>query len=147
MHQAIDAAYAANETWGRTLAAERELVLQRAADVLENSQQDVADLLIDEAGSTFGKAQFEVSFTVNMLRAVSGEARRIQGNVMPADVRGMMSIAIRRPLGVVAGIAPFNFPLLVATKKVCLALAAGNTFILKALRRSVAGGFENCRIV
>ncbi len=131
MRKAIDAAYAAKDAWGNTLAAERELVLQRAADVLENSRQEVVDLLIDEAGSTFGKAQFEVSFTVNMLRAVSGEARRIQGSVMPADVPGMMSIAIRRPLGVVAGIAPFNFPLVLATKKVCLALAAGNTFVLK----------------
>ena len=131
MRKAIDAAYAAKDSWGRTLAAERELILQRAADTLENSRAEVVDLLIDEAGSTFGKAQFEVSFTVNMLRAVSGEARRIQGNVIPADVPGMMSIAIRRPLGVVAGIAPFNFPLILATKKVCLALAAGNTFVLK----------------
>ena len=131
MRKAIDAAYAAKDSWGHTLAAERELILLRAADVLENSRQEVVDLLIDEAGSTFGKAQFEVSFTENMLRAVSGEARRIQGSVMPADVPGMMSIAIRRPLGVVAGIAPFNFPLILATKKVCLALAAGNTFILK----------------
>jgi vanillin dehydrogenase len=131
MRKAIDAAYGAKDSWGRTLAAERELILQRAADVLEDLRQEVVDLLIDEAGSTFGKAQFEVSFTVNMLRAVSGEARRIQGSVMPADVPGMMSIAIRRPLGVVAGIAPFNFPLILATKKVCLALAAGNTFVLK----------------
>lgn len=131
MRKAIDAAYAAKDMWGRALAAERELILQRAAETLENSRQEVVDLLIDEAGSTFGKAQFEVSFTANMLRAVSGEARRIQGSVMPADVPGMMSIAIRRPLGVVAGIAPFNFPLILATKKVCLALAAGNTFVLK----------------
>jgi vanillin dehydrogenase len=131
MTSAIDAAYAAKNSWGRTLAAERELILQRAADVLESARQEVVDLLIDEAGSTFGKAQFEVSFTVNMLRAVSGEPRRIQGNVIPADIPGMMSIAIRRPLGVVAGIAPFNFPLILATKKVCLALAAGNTFVLK----------------
>jgi aldehyde dehydrogenase (NAD+) len=131
MRQAIDAAFSAKDSWGRTLAAERELILQRVADTLENSRQEVVDLLIDEAGSTFGKAQFEVSFTVNMLRAVSGEARRVQGSVMPSDVPGMMSIAIRRPLGVVAGIAPFNFPLVLATKKVCLALAAGNTFVLK----------------
>ena len=131
MQKAIDAAYAAKDSWGHTLAAERELILQRAADTLENSRSEVVDLLIDEAGSTFGKAQFEVSFTVNMLRVVSGEARRIQGNLIPADVPGMMSIAIRRPLGVVAGIAPFNFPLILATKKVCLALAAGNTFVLK----------------
>jgi acyl-CoA reductase-like NAD-dependent aldehyde dehydrogenase len=131
MRRAIDAAYSSKDGWGHTLAAERELILQRAADVLEKARPEIVDLLIEEAGSTFGKAQFEVSFTVNMLRAVSGEARRIQGDVIPADIPGMMSIAIRRPLGVVAGIAPFNFPLLLATKKVCLALAAGNTFVLK----------------
>ena len=131
MRRAIDAAYAAKDAWGRSLAAERELILQRAAEVLENARQEVVDLLINEAGSTFGKAQFEVSFTANMLRAVAGEARRIHGDVIPADVPGMMSFAIRRPLGVVAGIAPFNFPIILATKKVCLALAAGNTFVLK----------------
>jgi acyl-CoA reductase-like NAD-dependent aldehyde dehydrogenase len=131
MTRAIDAADAAKCAWGQTLAAERELILQRAADVLENMRQEVVDVLIDEAGSTFGKAQFEVSFTVNMLRAVAGEARRIFGQVIPADLPGMMSFAIRRPLGVVGGISPFNFPLILSTKKVCLALAAGNTFVLK----------------
>ncbi len=146
MTSAIDAAYAAKDIWGRTLAAERELILQRAADVLEGARQEVVDLLIDEAGSTFGKAQFEVSFTVNMLRAVSGEARRIQGNVMPADVPGMMSIAIRRPLGVVAGIAPFNFPLILATKKVCLAIAAGNTFVLKPSEETSLVGLKIAEI-
>ncbi len=146
MRKAIDAAYAAKDAWGNSLAAERELVLQRAADVLENSRQEVVDLLIDEAGSTFGKAQFEVSFTVNMLRAVSGEARRIQGNIIPADVPGMMSIAIRRPLGVVGGIAPFNFPLILATKKVCLALAAGNTFVLKPSEETSLTGLKIAEI-
>jgi acyl-CoA reductase-like NAD-dependent aldehyde dehydrogenase len=131
MRKAIDAAYAAKDKWGHTLAAERELTLQRAAEALEGARQEVVDLLIAEAGSTFGKAQFEVSFTVNMLRAVAGEARRIHGDIIPSDIPGMMSLAIRRPLGVVAGIAPFNFPLLLGMKKVCLALAAGNTFVLK----------------
>jgi vanillin dehydrogenase len=131
MRKAIDAADAAKSAWGQTLAAERELVLLHTADALESGRQEVVDILIGEAGSTFGKAQFEVSFTVNMLRAVAGEARRIHGDIIPSDVPGMMSLAIRRPLGVVAGIAPFNFPLVLATKKVCLALAAGNTFVLK----------------
>jgi acyl-CoA reductase-like NAD-dependent aldehyde dehydrogenase len=146
MRRAIDAAFAAKDAWGHTLAAERELILQRAADAVENARQEVVDLLIDEAGSTFGKAQFEVSFTVNMLRAVSGEARRIQGSVMPADIPGMMSIAIRRPLGVVAGIAPFNFPLILATKKVCLALAAGNTFVLKPSEETSLVGLKIAEI-
>jgi acyl-CoA reductase-like NAD-dependent aldehyde dehydrogenase len=131
MEMAIDAAERAKLSWGKSLAAERELILQRAAEVLDGMRQDVVEILIGEAGSTFGKAQFEVSFTVNMLRAVAGEARRIHGEVIPSDVPGLLSFAIRRPLGVVAGIAPFNFPLILATKKVCLALAAANTFILK----------------
>ena len=131
MEMAIEAAERAKPSWAKSLAAERELILQRAAEVLEGMRQDVVEILIGEAGSTFGKAQFEVSFTVNMLRAVAGEARRIYGEVIPSDVPGLMSFAVRRPLGVVAGIAPFNFPLILATKKVCLALAAANTFVLK----------------
>ena len=111
MRRAIDAADNAKASWGKSLAAERELILQSAANVLEGMRQEVVDVLIGEAGSTFGKSQFEVSFTVNMLRAVAGEARRINGDVIPSDVPGMMSFAIRQPLGVVAGIAPFNFPL------------------------------------
>src|ERR1700681_82949 len=79
MRRAIDAAHAARDRWGRTLAAERELILQRSADVLENARSEVVDLLINEAGSTFGKAQFEVSFTVNMLRSVAGGGPTVHG--------------------------------------------------------------------
>src|SRR5258707_5682160 len=86
MRRAIDAADKAKAAWGKSLAAERELILQRAADVLEGMRQEVVDILIGEAGSTFGKSQFEVSFTVNMLRAVAGEARRINGDVIRSDV-------------------------------------------------------------
>jgi len=131
MTQAIDAAYAARESWGNTSPAEREIILIRAAEILEAKRGEIVDVLIDEAGSTFGKAQFEVSFTVNMIRASSGEARRIFGQVIPSDVPGLLSFAIRRPLGVIAGISPFNFPLILSTKKIVMALAAGNTFVLK----------------
>jgi acyl-CoA reductase-like NAD-dependent aldehyde dehydrogenase len=131
MTQAIDAAEAAKESWGNTSPAEREIVLLRAAGILEAKRGEVVDLLIDEGGSTFGKSQFEVSFTVNMLRAAAGEARRIFGHVIPSDVPGLLSFAIRRPLGVIGGISPFNFPLILSTKKICMALAAGNTFVLK----------------
>src|SRR6185436_4036763 len=131
MTLAIDAAEAAKESWGNTSPAEREIILLRAADILEAKRAEFVDVLIDEGGATFGKSQFEVSFTVNMLRASAGEARRIFGQTMPSDMPGLISLAIRRPLGVVAVIAPFNFPLILSTKKVCMALAAGNTFILK----------------
>jgi aldehyde dehydrogenase (NAD+) len=131
MTLAIDAADAARESWGNTSPAEREVILIRAAEILEARRGEIVDVLIDEAGSTFGKAQFEVSFVVNMIRASSGEARRIFGHVIPSDVPGLISFAIRRPLGVIGGISPFNFPLILSTKKICMALAAGNTFVLK----------------
>ena len=88
MTQAIDAAQAASAAWGNTPPAAREIILIRAAEILEAKRQEIVDVLIDEAGSTFGKAQFEVSFTVNMVRASAGEARRIFGQTMPSDMPG-----------------------------------------------------------
>lgn len=131
MTRAIDAAYAVKDVWGNTLPSERELILIRAADVLESMRNEFVDLLIEEAGSTFGKAHLEVSVVAGTFRSAAGECRRIMGNTIPCDVPGRMSMVIRRPLGVVAGIAPFNFPLILGAKKVALALAAGNTFVLK----------------
>jgi vanillin dehydrogenase len=131
MTRAIDAAYAVKDVWGNTLPSERELILIRAADVLESMRDEVVDLLIEEGGATFGKSQFEVTYVVGVLRSAAGECRRIMGQTIPCDIPGRISMAIRRPLGVVGGIAPFNFPLILATKKVAFALAAGNTFVLK----------------
>lgn len=131
MRAAIDAADAAKEVWSKTPPAERERILFRAADELEKATPELVELLIAEAGSTFGKAHFEVPFAANMVRSIAGEARRIHGDVMASDVPGLMSIAIRRPLGVVAGISPFNFPVVLSLKKVAFGLAAGNTFVLK----------------
>lgn len=129
--KAIGAAYAARVAWGNSLAKEREAILIKAADVLASRIPEVAEVLIDEAGSGFGKAMFEASFVVNLLRSAAGECRRIFGETMPADSPGLFSMSVRRPLGVIAGIAPFNFPFLLACKKVAMALASGNTFVLK----------------
>src|SRR5271155_4042164 len=131
MRAAIDAADAAKAAWGAALAAERERILHRAADELEKARNEMVDILVEEAGSTFGKAQFEVSFAGNMMHSIAGEARRIHGDVFPADVPGLISMAIRRPLGVVAGISPFNFPVVLSVKKVAFALAAANRLGLK----------------
>ena len=128
---AIAAAYRARVAWGKTGPAEREAVLLKAASILDARIPEFAEVLIDEGGATFGKAMFETSFVANLLRSAAGECRRVFGETMPSDVPGLFSMTVRRPLGVIAGISPFNFPLLLAMKKVCLALAAGNTFVLK----------------
>jgi vanillin dehydrogenase len=146
MHAAIDAAYAARTSWGNSPAALREKILHRAADELEAATSEIVDLLIGEGGSTFGKAHFEVPFAANMLRSIAGEARRVQGDVFPSDVSGLLSLAIRRPLGVVAGISPFNFPVVLALKKVAFALATGNTFVLKPSEETSLVGLKLAEI-
>ncbi|HEY5790898.1 MAG TPA: aldehyde dehydrogenase family protein [Gammaproteobacteria bacterium] len=146
MQRAVDAAEAARAAWGNTLANQREAILLKAADVLAGRIPEIADVLMDEAGSTFGKAMFESSFVVNLLRSAAGECRRIFGETMPSDSPGLLSLSIRRPLGVIGGIAPFNFPFLLATKKVAMALAAGNTFVLKPAEETSVTGLKIAEI-
>jgi len=146
MKQAIDAAHAAKDAWAATLAGDRERILQRAADELMAATNEIVELLIGEGGSTFGKAHFEVPFAANLLRSIAGEARQVRGDVFPSDVPGMISMSIRRPLGVVAGISPFNFPVILSLKKVAFALAAGNTFVLKPSEETSLVGLKLAEI-
>ena len=140
VEKALAAAHAASKDWGATLANQREAILLKAADVLAGRIPEIAETLRYESGSTFGKSMFEVSFCVNLLRSAAGECRRIFGETMPSDSPGLFSMSVRRPLGVIAGIAPFNFPFLLAFKKVAMALAAGNAFILKPACQTPVSG-------
>ncbi|MBB4199279.1 phenylacetaldehyde dehydrogenase [Rhodoblastus sphagnicola] len=128
---ALSAAQGAAAEWGASPPARREELLIKTADILAARVPEIAEVLRYEGGATFGKSMFESTFAITLLRSAAGEARRLFGETMPSDTPGVISMTIRRPLGVVAGITPFNFPFLLAMKKVCLALAAGNTFVLK----------------
>lgn len=127
---AVRAADAAFATYGRTLAAEREAWLSRAAGIMEDRRQELVELLIDEVGSPIGKAEFEVQYAIGCLRAAAGAARRVTGQTLPADVPGRFSLSVRQPLGVIAAISPFNVPLLKNAKLTATPLATGNTVVL-----------------
>jgi vanillin dehydrogenase len=109
----------------------REAVFLRAADALSSKTKEIIDVLIEESGSIAGKAGFEVAYCFDLLRTAAAEMRRSPGETMPLTAPGQFGFTVRQPLGVIAGIAPFNAPFLLAMKKVVLALAAGNGFILK----------------
>ncbi|MGN1001475.1 MAG: aldehyde dehydrogenase family protein [Oscillospiraceae bacterium] len=128
---AIAAAQAAFPGWAALLPSAREDYLLRAADHLRANMEKYAGWLIEESGSCFMKAMDEVDQSVNIFRSAAGECRRINGGILPVDTPDQLSTYQRLPLGVVTGIAPFNYPLLLALGKVALALAAGNTFVLK----------------
>lgn len=128
---ALDAADKAFANWKDMLPTEREAILLKAADVVAARADELRDVLIDEAGSTLIKAGYEVHHTMAFIRGMAGECRRVTGETYNSDYPGVKSYSIRRPLGVVLAISPFNFPLLLSIRKIGWALAAGNCVVLK----------------
>ncbi|MFG1403621.1 aldehyde dehydrogenase family protein [Xanthobacter sediminis] len=138
--RAIDAAHAAFAQWGSSLASTREKMLLKVAEVIERRTPEIRDMLIDECGSVFNKALWEIDYVTDCLRSAAGDVRHVMGETMPVTQPGQISMSVRRPLGVVAGIAPFNSPFLLSMKKIAFALAAGNTFVLKPSEETPISG-------
>ncbi len=129
MRKAIGAAKAAFPAYKETTPTERERWLLRVAEIMEERQKDLVDCLIDEIGSPIGKAMFEFTKGLTMVRAAAGLCRNVRGETIPSDRPGTVSMSIREPLGVVAVITPFNVPLIKTTRLVANALAVGNTVV------------------
>jgi acyl-CoA reductase-like NAD-dependent aldehyde dehydrogenase len=118
--------------WSGFAAKDRERVLLRAADIIEEQgMARLLDLLIDESGSTITKARGEIAYTPDLLRAAAGEARRLMGDTFPNDRADRMSFVVREPMGVVGVLSPYNAPLSLLTKMTAFALAAGNAIVIK----------------
>lgn len=127
---AVHAAHNAFGEYRHRLARERENWLLSAADLLQQRADAFTDILIDEIGSPIGKARFEISQSVLFLRAAAGSARQVAGKTMPSDTENRISMSVRRPLGVVAAITPFNVPLSKGVRLTASPLALGNTVVL-----------------
>jgi len=130
-NRAIESCHKAFQTWKDMLPSAREALFLKAADVLTARGDELRDVLIDEAGSTLLKAGYETHHAPSFLRGMAGECRRVTGETYLSDYAGVRSYSVRRPMGVVTAIAPFNFPLLLAVRKIGWAIAAGNCVVLK----------------
>jgi aldehyde dehydrogenase (NAD+) len=131
VEDALAAAHAARGPWRDVLVNEREALLLDTATLIAARGTEIRDLIIEETGSVMMKAPWEVSYAVECLRSAAACTRQAHGDTFPASAKGQIGMTIRQPLGVIAGISPFNSPFLLAIKKIAFALAAGNTFILK----------------
>jgi aldehyde dehydrogenase (NAD+) len=140
VEQAIAAAHRAAIAWGSSLVAEREMMLLKVCDIITRRTAEIRDALIEECGSAFGKALWEIDYVTDLLRSAAGDVRHTMGETMPMSQPGQISMSIRRPLGVIAGIAPFNSPFLLSMKKIAFALAAGNSFVLKPSEETPVSG-------
>src|SRR5712691_4973195 len=128
---ALAAASEALESWSRMPAPKRGEVVERAGDFLRAEQDEVARLLTREEGKTFTEAKGEVYRAYNVLNYTAGQSRRMGGMTIPSELPKNFAYTMRQPLGVVALITPWNFPICIPAWKIAPALVAGNTVIFK----------------
>ncbi|MDP9292870.1 MAG: aldehyde dehydrogenase [Actinomycetota bacterium] len=130
--RAVEAARDAFRGWADTPAGERRALLNRAADLLMERAPDVAGVMTEEVGGTFGWGMFNCDLASRMLREAAAQAYSVVGEVIPSDVPGALAMGVRQPAGVVVGMAPWNAPVILSTRAVATPLAYGNTVVLKA---------------
>ncbi|MGI6032714.1 MAG: aldehyde dehydrogenase [Coriobacteriales bacterium] len=128
---AVDAAYEAEKTWGKTPAGERAAYLTKLAGLLREKQDFFADLIMREQGKNKSLAEIEAGVGPAYLDYMAGFAPRIEGDVIESDTPNENVFLMKMPIGVAAGIMPWNFPYFLIVRKLAPALVAGDTIILK----------------
>jgi len=132
VNDAVEAARAAAPAWAAQTPGQRARVLLRLADAIEADAEELTRMEVTESGKPWTTMlDGEIPFAADNLRFFAGAARSLDGTGAGVFSEGYTSIMTRRPVGVVAGITPWNFPLIMALWKAGPALAAGNTAILK----------------
>jgi aldehyde dehydrogenase (NAD+) len=131
MRAAVDAAARAFPAWAGTPAPARGAYLFRAAELLDGRVEQLASEMTREEGKTLAEARGEVRRAINIFRYFGGEGARLPGMLAPSERDRVFAFAIRKPLGVVGLITPWNFPSAIPAWKLAPALVAGNTVVLK----------------
>ncbi|HZT76905.1 MAG TPA: NADP-dependent succinate-semialdehyde dehydrogenase [Vicinamibacterales bacterium] len=129
--QAIEAAARAFPGWRKRTAKERAAVMRRWFDLMLANQDDLAKLMTTEQGKPLSEARGEVAYAASFLEWFGEEAKRVYGDTIPPHQPDKRIVVLKEPIGVVACITPWNFPLAMITRKAGPAIAAGCTVVLK----------------
>jgi acyl-CoA reductase-like NAD-dependent aldehyde dehydrogenase len=141
--RAIEAAQAAFPEWAATPPAARQAIFLKAAEILEGKRDDVVSMLARETGCTFGFGMFQMGFVPGLFRQAAAVPYQPMGQVIPSDHPGTLALGIRKPVGVVGAIAPWNAALILSARSIAAPLALGNTVVLKPSEWSpVIGGLH-----
>lgn len=141
----VDEAYLAAATagrrWWQRLPQERAAVLSRAVALMDERKDEITGWIRRESGGTRAKAELEWKLARTVTAEAAGIPTRMAGDLLPASMKGMESLVVRQPVGVVTVISPFNFPWQLSMRSVAPALACGNAVVLKpASDTPVSGG-------
>ena len=131
VNQAVNAAETAFKTWSEVATPERARVFLKYQDLLKKHQNELAEILAKENGKTFADAQGDVWRGIEVVEQCANIASTIMGETVENVARGIDSYSYQQPLGVCAGITPFNFPAMIPLWQFPLAIACGNTFVMK----------------
>lgn len=131
INKAVDAASEAQKSWELKPAIERGNIVRALGDKMEEHRDKFISLLQEEQGKSFDLASGEVDLAIDFFRYTSEWARRIEGEIVPSDRANENIFIYKKPIGVVAGIVPWNFPVFILARKVATALVAGCTIVLK----------------
>jgi acyl-CoA reductase-like NAD-dependent aldehyde dehydrogenase len=123
---------AAQPAWAAQGPNARRAVLLRAADALEARKDAFVDAMMGEIGATAGWAMFNLGLAAGIVREAASLTTQIAGEIIPSDKPGCLAMAIREPVGVILGIAPWNAPIILGVRAIAVPLACGNAVILKA---------------
>lgn len=125
-------AAAAQPAWAALGPNARRAVLMKAAAALEARKDDFVAAMMGEIGATAGWALFNLGLAASMVREAAALTTQIAGEVIPSDKPGCLAMALREPVGVILGIAPWNAPIILGVRAIAVPLACGNAVILKA---------------
>jgi len=125
-------AAAAFPAWAAQGPNARRAVLMKAAEALAARKDDFVAAMMAETGSTAGWAMFNLMLATGMVREAAAITTQIAGEVIPSDKPGCLAMALKEPVGVILGIAPWNAPIILGVRAIAVPLACGNSVILKA---------------
>ena len=128
---AVDAAAEAFRGWRTTPAPARGRIVLKAARLLEENKEELAQLLTQEEGKTIAESRGELQRSINVAEFCAGESRRMTGETIPSELAMNFAYTIKQPIGVVACVTPWNFPVAIPVWKLAPALVAGNTVVFK----------------
>ena len=129
--RAVEAARRQYPRWRRVPAPRRAEVLFRAAELLLHRKEELAILMTKEMGKVLKESRGDIQEGIDMTYFIAGEGRRLVGETTPSELPDKFAMSVRVPVGVVAAITPWNFPLAIPTWKIVPALVAGNTVVFK----------------
>ncbi len=128
---AVDAAAAAFGPWGEVLPAQRQALLNAAAELLLARMPSFEAAIVAETASTPAWARFNCQLAADMLREAAAMVTHVQGDIIPSNRAGSIAMVVRQPAGVVLAFAPWNAPVLLGVRAIAMPLACGNTVVLK----------------